>query len=119
MYGEIKLLKPSEREQKLSELEREVDDITIDQKEDNTEANNICILDNKFKEDVQELTDMLRKGFPKVKSTMERDNKNACLETHNDFEFKLDMVEPLRECCKNLNIISQVTNRSFNHNCVL
>lgn len=106
MYGEINLQKQSEKTLKLSELEKEIDDIKADQEAAKTEAR--IMLDNSFKEDMLEFIEKLKVEFPKMKSAMLTVSKNRRLETSDIIEIKPDLVITLKECCKNMKIISQV-----------
>lgn len=108
MYGDIKLLKPSERELKEAELEKELNAVRIHEQSTETNPDDKRLLENKFNENVQEFIEKLKMEFPKIRAAMEMVNRSSCLETNNVIELQPDLVETLKECCKNLKIISQV-----------
>ncbi|XP_018562330.1 uncharacterized protein LOC108904310 [Anoplophora glabripennis] len=107
MYGDIKLLNPSERAVKEAVLQKELETVRIDEQSTETRTEDKCLLENGFNEAIQEFIEKLRMEFPKIKSAMEMVNRNSCLETNNIIELQPDLVETLKESCKNLKLISQ------------
>ncbi|KAJ8942772.1 hypothetical protein NQ318_002932 [Aromia moschata] len=106
MYGDINLIKPSDKSTKIADLEKEIEKIKseIGRQPNNQPASSSS--DN-FSHTIKEFLVKLRIDFPKVKAVVETLNKDKQVETKDTIKINPNSADILKKCSEYLKMISQ------------